>query len=106
MYDEEAFGLGFFSAIAVTTSNVEIDLNGHTIEQSKGHALFQRFFAIIELASAPFIKNAGPAQFVGDDDTFEPASNVMITGPGTIGRSSHHGKSSNAIYVNVDPCFS
>ena len=92
IYDENAFGLGFFSAIAIATSNVEIDLNGYTIEQSPGHALMQRFFAVIELAGAPFIANAGPAQFVGEDDSLRAASNVRIVGPGTIGRSSHHGE--------------
>lgn len=91
-YDENAFGLGFFSAIAIAASDVELYLNGFTIEQSEGHALFQRFFSIIELADSPFIKNAGPAQFVGDDDAFQAASNVVIVGPGVLGRSSHHGK--------------
>mmetsp|Transcript_11138 Transcript_11138/g.15689 ORF Transcript_11138/g.15689 Transcript_11138/m.15689 type:complete len:208 (-) Transcript_11138:1152-1775(-) len=92
VYDRNAFGLGFFSAIAVAASGVEIDLNGKKIEQSEGHALFQRFFAIIELADSPFIQSVGPAQFVADGNTFQAASDVKIIGPGTIGRSSHHGK--------------
>ncbi|KAL3914552.1 MAG: hypothetical protein SGILL_006062, partial [Bacillariaceae sp.] len=33
----------------------------------------------------------GPAQFVGGSETFYPASNVVIKGPGTLGRSAHHG---------------
>ena len=37
----------------------------------------QRFFAIIELASSPFIPGVGPAQFVGENDVFVPASNVQ-----------------------------
>lgn len=90
-YDENAFGLGFFAAIAIAASDVELYLNGFTIEQSEGHALFQRFFSIIELADSPFIKNAGPAQFVGEEDYFQAASNVVIAGPGVLGRSSHHG---------------
>ena len=89
-YGENAFGLGFFASIAIATSNVELYLNGHTIEQSRGHALMQRFFAVIELADSPFIAGVGPAEFVGDG-SFDPASNILIKGPGTIGRSSHHG---------------
>lgn len=90
VYDINAYGLGFFAAIAITAPDVELYLNCHTIEQSAGHALFQRFFAVIELASAPFIPNAGPATFALAD-SFKAASNVKILGPGTIGRSSHHG---------------
>lgn len=85
------YGLGFFSAISITSSDVTIHLNGFTIEQSAGHALMQRFFSIFELASSPFIPSVGPAQFVGDGEVFAPASNVNILGPGVIGRSSHHG---------------
>lgn len=99
-YDEHAYGLGFFAAIAIASSNVELYLNGFTIEQSEGHALFQRFFSLIELADSPFIKNAGPAQFVGDDDYFQAASNVVIVGPGVLGRSSHHGEY-HIIYIKV-----
>ena len=53
----------------------------------------QRFFAVIELASSPFIPGVGPAQFVsGNGTAYIAANNVNILGPGTIGRSSHHGK--------------
>lgn len=91
MYDENSFGLGFFAAIAIATDNVDIYLDGYTLEQSKGHALMQRFYANIELNNSPFIANVGPARFVGEGDTFRAASNVRILGPGTLGRSSHHG---------------
>jgi hypothetical protein len=90
-YDENAFGLGFFAAISIATSDVTINLDGHTIEQSQEHALLQRFFAVIELADSPFIKGTGPAQFVGETNQLNAASNIAILGPGTIGRSSHHG---------------
>jgi hypothetical protein len=43
---------------------VSLYLNGNTIEQSKGHTLFQRFFALVKLADSPFIAGAGPAQFI------------------------------------------
>jgi hypothetical protein len=91
IFDSNAYGLGFFAALAITASNVELYLNGHSIEQSAGHALLQRFFAVIELNDSPFIANAGPAQFVGEGSTFQAASNVLIQGPGIIGRSAHHG---------------
>ena len=84
--------------MAIAADDVTLYLNGHTIEQSAGHALMQRFFAVIELANSPFISNAGPAQFVsGGGSAYAAASNVNILGPGTIGRSSHHGK-----YVSCD----
>ena len=52
----------------------------------------QRFFAVIELASSPFISAKGPAQFVSNNGAaFKAANNVKIFGPGVIGRSSHHG---------------
>jgi len=87
IYDDDAFGLGFFAAITISTKNVELDLNGHTIEQSKGHALIQRFFAVIELADQPFVHGQGPHDF---GQGIVPASNVLIHN-GVIGRSSHHG---------------
>jgi len=92
-YAENEFGLGFFTALAIAADDVTLYLNGHTIEQSAGHALMQRFFAVIELASSPFIPGVGPAQFVsGNGTAYSAANNVNILGPGIIGRSSHHGK--------------
>ena len=92
-YAENEFGLGFFAALVIAADDVTLYLNGHTIEQSAGHALMQRFFAVIELANSPFIPGAGPAQFVSDGgNAYTAANNVNIFGPGTIGRSSHHGK--------------
>lgn len=94
VYNENAYGMGFFAAIAISASNVEIYLNNHSIEQSASHALMQRFFAIIELANSPFLQSVGPAQFVGENG-FQAASNVLIQGPGKIGRSAHHGVHGN-----------
>ena len=54
VYDQRAFGIGFFSALIIQASNITIDLNGYKIEQSFEHALQQRFFSVIELASIPF----------------------------------------------------
>jgi hypothetical protein len=92
IYDEHAYALGFFAAIAIAVSDVTIHLNGYTIDQCEGHALMQRFFSIIELAAEPFISNAGPHMFVGPNETFVCGNNVNILGPGIMGRSSHHGK--------------
>lgn len=91
-YDKNFYQLGFFAAIAIATDNVELYLNGHTMVQSREHALMQRFFAHIELNNAPFIKGTGPSQFVGDDDELYESSNIKIYGPGVLGLSSHHGK--------------
>lgn len=88
-YSPNAFGLGFFAAIVVEASNVTINLNGFTLQQSPEHALMQRFFALIELSSAPFIRSTGPSMFVGKDEVFKSASNVVIR-DGRCGRSSHH----------------
>ncbi|KAL3915508.1 MAG: hypothetical protein SGILL_005619 [Bacillariaceae sp.] len=104
-FSKNAFGLGFFAAISVQASGVTIDLNGKTLEQSPEHALMQRYFALIELASSPFIQSVGPAQFVGEDETFEPANNIVIKGPGTLGRSAHHGihgnENSNVVITKI-----
>lgn len=87
-YDRNEYGMGFFSAISIATDNVDLYLDGHTLEQSPEHALLQRFFALIELASSPFLPKVGPHDF---GDGFVPATDVKILGPGTLGRSSHHG---------------
>ncbi len=101
-YDPEAFGIGFFAAIAITTENVILDLAGHFIEQSEEHALLQRFFAVIELADQPFVPSQGPADFGAE---LKSAKNVAILN-GTIGRSAHHGihgnGNRNVIIKNVD----
>ena len=90
-YDDEAYGLGFFAAIVIRTSDVTLDLNQNTIEQSQEHALLQRFFSIIELADQPFIPGQGPHNF---GEQINPATRVLIKN-GTIGRSSHHGMHGN-----------
>ena len=88
-YNNNEYALGFFAAIAVQADDVSLFLNGYSIAQCREHALMQRFFAVIELASAPFIPDAGPHNFVSN--TFTPAKNFKLTGPGTVGLSSHHG---------------
>lgn len=85
-YSRAAFGIGFFAAIAIFGNNITLDLNGHSIDQSKEHALQQRFYSNIELGSAPFIPNQGPHDF---GQTFTIAKNVCVKN-GHLGRSSHH----------------
>lgn len=88
-----AFALGFFAAISIECDSVILDLNGKLFEQSRAHALQQRFFAIIELGGSPFIQGAGPADF----GSLSIASNVIICN-GALGRSSHHG-------IHGNDCF-
>lgn len=86
-YNDQAFGLGFFAAIVIQSPDVTLDLNQNTIQQSREHALLQRFFAVVELANIPFIPGEGPHNF---GDEVKPATRVFIKN-GKIGRSSHHG---------------
>ncbi len=88
-YNNNEYALGFFAAIAVQADDVSLFLNGYSIAQCREHALMQRFFAVIELASAPFLPDNGPHDFVSTP--FTPAKNFKLTGPGTVGLSSHHG---------------
>lgn len=92
IYDDSAFGLGFFAAIVIQAKDVTLNLNGYTLEQSKEHALLQRFYSNIELSSQPFISEQGPYDF---GNSLISAENVVIKN-GTIGRSSHHGIHGNA----------
>jgi len=82
-----AYQLGFFAAFTIETKNVVFDLNGKTISQGEFHHKLQRFYAHIELANSPFIKDQGPAKFGGLTGV---AENVLIMN-GLLGLSSHHG---------------
>jgi len=91
-----AYHLGFFAAITIECKDVILDLNGFTIKQSKKHNLVQRFYANIELNSAPFIPKQGPsATKFSNDGNFRSAKNCFIQN-GTLGLSSHHGIHGNA----------
>ena len=86
-YQGKGYSLGFFAAISITCKEgVYLNLNKHSLQQSKAHALQQRFFALIELASAPFIPKQGPGDFGSE---VEYAENVVIRN-GKLGLSSHH----------------
>ena len=82
-----SYHLGFFATITIETSGVILDLNNYTIRQSNIHYLQQRFHAVIELASAPFITGQGPGNFGNE---ISRATSCMIRNS-TIGLSSHHG---------------
>ena len=90
-----AYHLGFFAAITVETTGVILDLNSHTIKQSKLHNLEQRFYANIEFASAPFIPAQGPATFSTSSNYV--AANGLLVRNGTLGTSSHHGIHGNGM---------
>ena len=100
--EQPPFVLDHFSGIIIKSTHVILDLNGHTIKMSEKFALQQRFFAIIELASSPFLPGQGPADF---GPIIESSRWTMIRN-GNIGRSSHHGikgnKSSFVILKNLN----
>lgn len=90
------YHMGFFAALTIETSGVILNLGGHSIRQSNIHRLQQRFFACIELASAPFrnvikptgdIISQGPADF--GPTPVVSASNTYIFN-GKLNASSHH----------------
>ncbi|ETO35330.1 hypothetical protein RFI_01733, partial [Reticulomyxa filosa] len=73
---------------------VEIDLNGKEIEMSVEFRVQQRFYANIEIGSAPFIQGQGPAHFGPFLSPQSGVSNIWIHN-GHLGWSSHHGIHSN-----------
>lgn len=79
--------LGYFAAIIIYGSNIDLNLGGYTIRQSYLHNLQQRFFACIELADRPFLPGQGPGNF---GSPLIGCSNVNIYN-GILGYSSHHG---------------
>ena len=90
LFENGAYALGFFAAIAIETNDVEIDLCEQTIGQHLHHYLQQRFFSVIEIAKSPFLSGVGPTDFGSISNT----SNIHIHN-GVIGLSSHQGIHSN-----------
>ena len=95
------YHMGFFAAVTVEADGVVLNLNGHTIKQTEIHKLQQRFFACIELASAPFMQaataanpnnSAGPSQF--GPTAVQAARNTYVCN-GKLLTSSHHGIHAN-----------
>jgi hypothetical protein len=92
-YNAMATTLGFTTANQIGGHDIDVDLNGHTMQQSAEHALQQRFFSFFQFGATPFIDKAGPVDFV-DGDAFVGPQRVTIRN-GTLGRSSHHGIQGN-----------
>ena len=85
-----AFAMGFFAAISIETSDVEIDLNNFVMRCSLSFYSQQRFFSQIEIGTAPYMQGFGPANF----GPAEEHSNIYIH-DGSLGLSSHHAVHSN-----------
>ena len=101
-YPIRAYHLGFFAAITIECKDVILDLNGKTIKQSEDHNLIQRFYANIELNTAPFIAGQGPSKNgFSNNENFKSAVNCYIHN-GILGLSSHHGiHGNNNKYVAI-----
>ena len=82
-----AYHLGFFAALTLEGEDVHLDLNGYTLSQSLLHSLKQRFFALVETGSAPFLTGQGPGDF---GEGVVGCRYCSVFG-GTLGRSAHHG---------------
>lgn len=95
-YGDNAYALGFFAAVTIESDGVILDLQGHTIRQTYEHYFRQRFFNVVQLASAPFVPGQGPGPVLadGDDAPYAPARKCLILN-GTIGLSSHGGVHGN-----------
>lgn len=94
----QAYGIGFFAAIAIEAEGVVVDLNSYTLSQHPEHSIMQQFFACIELGDQPFPVNSGPFNFGSD---LRRAKKVWIKN-GILGYSSHqnlHANDSQEILV-------
>jgi hypothetical protein len=88
-----AYNLDFFAALTVESEDVFIDMRGHTIQQSYEHFIMQRFYANIELASAPFIGAQGPSPGISAGHA---SANRCAIVNGHLSLSSHHGIHGNS----------
>lgn len=86
-HDNGGWALGFFAALSIETSHVELDLMGYEISMAKEFYLQQRFCNLIEVQNAPFNFGQGPANF---GQSVQRIKNVHIKN-GRLGRSSHNG---------------
>jgi len=89
----DGYFLGFFAAIAMEGDNVRLNCRGYTIKMSDAFHKRQRFFSVIELASRPFIPNAGPPPLsnpaMNPDAEIRSATGVRIRNC-RFGLTSHH----------------
>lgn len=94
----QAYGIGFFAALAIEAEGVVVDLNSYTIAMHPEFAVMQQFFSCIELGDQPFPTNSGPFNFGSD---LRRAKKVWIKN-GILGYSSHqnlHANDSQEILV-------
>jgi len=99
---DKGYWLGFFAAIAVSSDNVFLDLNGKSISMCAEMLVRQRYFAIIELGERPFKARQGPPQFKHLTNDFPVAKNCVVS-DGTLGLSSHggiHGVDNENIWID------
>jgi len=86
LYAPRAFTFDFFAAITIEANDVVLDLRGHTFEQSRVHALQQRFYSHIELANQAFIAGQGPTDFGAEPVRVDG----VVVENGRFERSAHH----------------
>jgi len=86
-YDDQAYHLGFWSAISILTDHVTLDLGGRTIGQSKAHNLMNRFFHVIQLGG---LESNGYYTFTPFNTT-QPKANFITIQNGRIGRTATNG---------------
>ncbi len=87
----QAYGIGFFAAIAIEAEGVIVDLNSYTIAMHKEFSVMQQFWAGIELGDQPFPTNSGPFNFGSD---LRRAKKVWIKN-GILGYSTHQNLHAN-----------
>lgn len=107
-YPPTAYYLGFFAAITIECDDVVINLDDHTLSQSKEFYLVQRFFNAIELNDRVFVQNTGVASLnyqstdelvkgeSGQAGSIVKPKNVVVKN-GIIERVSHSGIHGNGI---------
>jgi len=85
--DGPAHSRGWTCAVSIESSDVVLDLGGHSLSQSEHHALKVRFFALVLLGSALFrLPTQGPFAMGGS----ELVERVRVR-DGLLGRTSHFG---------------
>lgn len=77
--------LGFWGALIVQADHVVVDLRGYTIAMSEAYREHQRFFSILEIATAPL-----PPGRIGFETELRPFHDIVVRN-GTLGASSHFG---------------
>jgi len=89
----DGYFLGFFAAVTIETDGVVFNCDGNEISMHTDFHKRQRFFSVIELASRPFIPNAGPPPLsnpaMNPDAEIRSGTDVTIKNC-FFGLTSHH----------------